>query len=83
MAKGNQVLTMLIPQGGWIIVGNDYEGITFLECEPITKAEFEAGFAAYDAWKAGQDAAQAADKAALLTRLGLTADEFKTLLGSN
>lgn len=25
----------------------------------------------------------AADKAALLTRLGLTADEFKTLLGDN
>ena len=83
MAKGGEVLRMLIPDGGWIISGNDYEGITFLECEPITKAEFEAGFAQYDAWKAEQDSKAAADRAALLTRLGLTADEFKTLLGGN
>ncbi len=80
MARGNQVLGMLIPQGGWIIVGNDYEGITFLECEPITKAQFEAGFAQYDAWKAEQDAKAAADKAALLAKLGITADEAKLLL---
>jgi hypothetical protein len=82
MARGNQVLGMLIPQGGWIIVGNDYEGITFLECEPITKAQFEAGFAQYDAWKAEQDAQMAADKAsatAKLEALGLTADDLKAL----
>jgi hypothetical protein len=83
MAKGGEVLRMLIPDGGWIISGDDYEGITFLECEPITKAQFEAGFAQYDSWKAEQDAVQAAAKAALLTRLGLTADEFNTLLGGN
>jgi hypothetical protein len=82
MAKGNQVLTMLIPNGGWIISGNDYEGITFLECEPITKAQFDAGFAQYDAWKAEQDAQMAADKAsatAKLEALGLTADDLKAL----
>jgi len=83
MARGAEVLTMLIPNGGWVMSGNDYEGITFLECEPITKAEFDAGFAQYDAWKAEQNAKAAADKAALLARLGLTADEFKTLLGDN
>lgn len=80
MARGVQVLDMLIPQGGWIIYGNDYEGITFLECEPITKAEFEAGFAQYDAWKAEQDAAKATAKAALLTQLGITEDQAKLLL---
>tara|TARA_R110000868_G_scaffold125533_1_gene331688 strand:+ start:568 stop:822 length:255 start_codon:yes stop_codon:yes gene_type:complete len=82
MARGNEVLEMLIPQGGWIIVGNDYEGITFLECEPITKAQFDAGFAQYDAWKAEQDAQMAADKAsatAKLEALGLTADDLKAL----
>lgn len=52
----------------------------FLECEPITKAQFEAGFAKYDAYKAQQDAQQAATKAALLDRLGITADEAKLLL---
>jgi len=82
MAQGSDVLAMLIPTGGWIITGNDYEGIEFLECAPITKAEFEAGFAQYDAWKAAQDAQIAADKAsatAKLEALGLTADDLKAL----
>jgi len=82
MATGADVLAMLIPTGGWIITGNDYEGITFLECEPITKAQFEAGFAQYDAWKAAQDAQMAADRAgatAKLEALGLTADDLKAL----
>ena len=80
MATGVDVLKMLIPTGGWYIAGNEYAGIEFLECEPITKAEFEAGFAQYDAWKAEQDSKAAADKEALLTRLGITADEAKLLL---
>ena len=80
MAKINDVLEMLIPKGGWATTGHEYEGIQFLECEPITKAQFEAGFAQYDAWKAEQDAKAAADKAALLAKLGITADEAKLLL---
>ena len=82
MVNGADVMEMLIPTGGWIMVGNDYEGITFLECEPITKSQFEAGFAQYDAWKAAQDAQIAADKAsatAKLEALGLTADDLKAL----
>ena len=79
MATGADVLGMLIPNG-WVIVGDDYEGIQFIDCEPITKEEFEAGFAQYDAWKAEQDAKAAADKAALLAKLGITADEAKLLL---
>jgi len=82
MAKGGEVLSMLIPTGGWAISGNDYEGIQFIDCKPITKAQFEAGFAQYDAWKAEQDAQMAADKAsatAKLEALGLTADDLKAL----
>jgi len=82
MTNGADVMEMLIPTGGWIMVGNDYEGITFLECEPITKAQFEAGFAQYDAWKAEQNAQAAADKAnatSKLEALGLTADDLKAL----
>jgi hypothetical protein len=79
MAKGSEVLSMLIPSGGWVIYGDDYEGIQFLQCEPITKKQFTDGFAQYDAWKAEQDAAQAQAKAALLERLGLTQEEFNTL----
>lgn len=80
MAKGYEVLEMLIPQGGWVIVGDDYEGITFLECEPITKKAFEDGFAKVDAYLAEKEAAQAAKKADVLKRLGITEDEAKALL---
>ena len=82
MAKGSEVLTMLIPNGGWVIYGNDYEGIDFLNCQPISKTEFETGFAEYDAWKAEQDATKAQAKAAAeskLAALGLTADDLKAL----
>ena len=80
MAKIGEVLEFLIPGGGYAFSGDEYEGIQFLECEPITKAQFTAGFAQYDAWKAEQDAKAAADKAALLAKLGITADEAKLLL---
>ena len=80
MAKSREVLQMLIPNGGYVAVGQTYEGIQFLECEPITKKQWQDGFAQYDACKAEQDAAQAAAKAALLERLGITADEAKLLL---
>jgi hypothetical protein len=80
MAKAKEVLEMLIPAGGWILRGEDYDGIEFLQCEPITKAQFEAGFAQYDAWKAEQVAKGEADKTALLAKLGITADEARLLL---
>jgi hypothetical protein len=82
MTSAGDVLNFLIPTGGWANTGNEYEGIQFLECEAITKAEFEAGFAQYDAWKAEQDAAKAAAKAsatAKLEALGLTTDDLKAL----
>jgi hypothetical protein len=83
MVQGHEVLEFLIPNGGWSIVGNEYEGIQFLECEPITKEQFEAGFAQYDAWKTEQEAAKAHERAALLERLGITEEEARLLLGGN
>jgi len=71
---------MLIPTGGWGAYGSEYEDIVFLEATPITKAEYEAGVLAYPAWKAAKDAEAAATKAALLAKLGITADEAKMLL---
>ena len=81
MATGGDVLQMLIPTGGWVITGDDWEGVQFLEAEPITKEQFEAGFAQYDAWKAQQDVDKATAKAALLARLGITEEEAQLLLG--
>jgi len=80
MAKGYEVLQMLIPNGGWYISGDEYEGIQFLDCEPITKAQFTAGVTQYEAWKAQQDTQAQADKAALLAKLGITVNEAKLLL---
>jgi hypothetical protein len=82
MAKSYEVLAMLRPNGGYVQYGEEFEGIQFLECEPITQPQFTAGFAQYDAWKAQQDAQMAADKAAAqakLAALGLTADDLKAL----
>jgi len=82
MATGGEVLSMLIPNGGWIIRGNEYENIEFLECEPITKKEFEDGFVQYDAWKAEQEATKVAAKLsaqAKLTALGLTVEDLLAL----
>ena len=63
------------------------DSIEWIKGERITKSEYEAGFAKYDAWKAEQEAEQAAAKLnaeAKLEALGLTADDLKALgLGSN
>jgi hypothetical protein len=82
MAKSYEVLGMLIPNGGYVQTGETYEGIEFINCEPITKAEFEAGFAKYDAWQVQQVAAQAKAKAtaqAKLAALGLTVEDLQAL----
>lgn len=80
MATSAEVLSMLLPNGGWVLTGQEFEGIEFIEAEPITKAQFEAGFAQYDAWKADQETTKAANKTALLAKLGITEAEAKLLL---
>jgi hypothetical protein len=80
MAQPYEVLAMLIPSGGYVQYGETFEGIKFLECEPITKKQYEDGFAKFDAWKAQRDAEAAAAKAALLDKLGITAEEARLLL---
>ena len=83
MATGGEVLQMLCPGVEYIIYGDDYDSINWYnKPAAITKAQFEAGFAQYDAWKAEQDTAQAAKKAAAeakLEALGLTPEDLKAL----
>jgi hypothetical protein len=80
MATPTQVFMMLIPDTQLIMTGLDYEGIQFISGKTITKDEYQAGFAQYDAWKAEQEEKIEADKAALLAKLGITPDEAKLLL---
>jgi hypothetical protein len=83
MAKGSDVLDMLIPTGGWVIYGDDFDSIIYDEgVKPITKKQFEDGFAQYDAWKAKLDADKATAKAAAqakLAALGLTVEDLQAL----
>ena len=80
MATGSDVLNMLIPNGGWVISGDEFAGIQFIECDPITEEQFLAGFAKADKFMADQVKAQQTAKAALLTKLGITAEEAALLL---
>jgi hypothetical protein len=81
MEKGAKVLEMLIPTGGWAIQGDDFNSIYYDEgVTRLTQKQFDDGLKAVDAWLAEQQATKAAEKAALLARLGLTDDEAKLLL---
>jgi hypothetical protein len=75
------VLEMLLPNGGWIIVGDDFDSIQYDEgVSPITKKQFVDGFDQVAAWKQQQEATRAKAKADLLTKLGITEDEARLLL---
>jgi hypothetical protein len=81
MVTGSDVMSMLCNNVEYAIYGDDYETINWFDkLAAITKEQFEAGFAQYPAWKAEQDAKVEANKAALLAKLGITADEAKLLL---
>lgn len=80
MAKGVDVITYLRPEGGWVISGDDFEGIQFIECEPFTKKEFQDAFGKYDALIAKQEEQKEAAKNEILAKIGLTAEEVSTLL---
>ncbi len=73
---------MLCPEGGWILHGDDFDSIIWVDERPrCTEAEFKAGFPKYDALKAKQEAQVATDKAAVMAKLGITAEEAALLLG--
>jgi len=82
MANGTEVLEMLCPAGGWIITESDFDSIIWVDERPrCTQAQFKAGFAKVDAWKAEQASAKASARQAILDRLGITAEEVAILLG--
>lgn len=81
MAKGGDVLEMLIPTGGWVITGDDFDSIRYDEgVKPVTKKQFDDGFAAYDGWKASKQAEIQSRRDTLLNRLGITSEEASLLL---
>lgn len=82
MATGSEILQKLIPAGGWVITGEDFASIIYDEgVKPITKKQFDDTAKDIDANKEIEEAAKATAKAALLQRLGITAEEAALLLG--
>ena len=79
MATGAQVLVMLCPDKEWVMYGEDFDSVQWIKGEPITRAEFEAGFSKYDAWKAAQDAIVPTPAEKLFNATGLTVAEYKAL----
>jgi hypothetical protein len=81
MVNVGQVLAMLCPGVEYSLVGEKYEDINWFGKEaPITKKQFTEGFAKYETWIAEQAETKAADKAVLLAKLGITAEEAQLLL---
>lgn len=78
MITGADVLRFYRPDGGWYIFGDSFDGIEFISCDPITKEQFDAGFALVEESKTQQAAAKAAAEAKLVA-LGLTVDDLKAI----
>lgn len=82
MASGADVMNYLIPTGGWVIYGDDFDSIIYDEgVTPVTKKAFTETLTTLDEIKAKEVADKALAKTALLERLGITEDEAKLLLG--
>jgi hypothetical protein len=73
----------LCPNAEFVIHDNDYSTIQWdvLEGTAPTQAKIDAEIVKIKAQEEADKAAKAADKAALLEKLGITADEAALLLG--
>jgi len=81
MASGSEVLELLCPQGGWIIAGNDFANIVWLDDRPkCTKKQFDDTFENYDDLISQKNSEMIQAKSALLARLGISEEEAKLLL---
>jgi hypothetical protein len=80
MASGADVLNMLLPDGKFIITGNDYDSIVWFDENKVTRQQFEDGFENYDVFITNKLQNQKETKQAILDRLGITEDEARLLL---
>lgn len=82
MATTSDIVKFLRPHGGYVIYDNDIHKMLYDEgVTAITQTEYDSAAKIIDAKIVADNKAQAAAKAALLARLGITADEAALLLG--
>jgi hypothetical protein len=84
MTTGSEVLNYLCPNVQWAMSNDDFDTIVWVNVDeaPITKKQYEDGFAQLDAFKAQEMQAKAQAKAAAegkLAALGLTTDDLRAL----
>lgn len=76
------ILTQKYPNQEWILNGDTYEGLVWLsDTKKPTKAQLEAHWPELATYWEDKSKKQEASKAALLDRLGITAEEAALLLG--
>lgn len=76
------VLTRRYAGKEWTLNGDDYAGLTWLsDGTKPTQSALDVLWPEVQAEMLAEPAAKAAAKVALLTRLGISADEFALLLG--
>ena len=77
-----KAIQLLKPNSEFSFINDDYSTIKWdkIEGEAPTQAEIDAALEQVKADEAQAETSKAADKAALLDRLGITADEAKLLL---
>jgi hypothetical protein len=76
-----KAIQSLRPNAEWTLTGDDYANLIWLSNgKAPTLAEIETEIAALPAKEAAAQSAKENDKAALLAKLGITADEAALLL---
>ena len=68
------------PNAQFTLLGDELTWLDTSQIKP-TEAEIEAGWVSYQSAQAAEAATKAAQRQALLTRLGITEDEARLLLG--
>jgi hypothetical protein len=81
MATGAEVMKYLRPNHGWAIYGDDFNSIIYDEgVTPLTKKEFDDTLKNIDTILLSEAQAKETQRQAILTRLGLSAEEAALLL---
>jgi len=79
MSKASKIMEYLRPDGGYLIYGEDYQGIQFVECEPVSKEEYDKVVKDWENIESEMLAIKAATKQAILDKLGISLDDLKAL----
>lgn len=81
MIDYTEILTCKFPGEQWTLNGDDYDGLTWLsDSDKPTKAKLDGFWKEVQAAIKAENDAKLQTKNDLLTRLGLTEEEFKLLL---